>query len=89
MSDLRESGDIEQESDIIITMYRDEVYHNAAVKGEVELATIKNRHGPIGNTKCHFEGRRLLFSDFGLDGGSVPKEDLFDRGETRSIHTDG
>jgi replicative DNA helicase len=87
MSDLRESGDIEQESDIIITMYRDEVYHKNenGKKGEAELGVIKNRHGPIGHTLCHYEGKLLRFTDFGVDEDAPA--DRFDRGEP--IRSDG
>jgi replicative DNA helicase len=64
LSDLRESGDIEQEADVIITVYRDEVYHaEDNNKGKVELAAIKNRHGPIGITHAHYEGMYLRFNN--------------------------
>jgi replicative DNA helicase len=66
MSDLRESGDLEQESDVIIMAYRDEVYHATADnKGKAEFGIPKNRHGPLGNIECHFEAQYLRFEDFG------------------------
>lgn len=66
LSDLRESGDIEQEADVIITAYRDEVYYdNAESKGKAELGIIKNRHGPLGLVHCHYSGRVFRFEDFG------------------------
>lgn len=70
LSDLRESGDIEQESDIIITIYRDEVYNHdesGKNKGVVEFGIPKNRHGPVGRTFCHFEGKHLLFESLTID----------------------
>lgn len=68
LSDLRESGDIEQESDIIITMYRDEVYYERDNnKGKAEYGVPKNRHGPTGIAYCHYEGKYFRFEDFGID----------------------
>lgn len=64
MSDLRESGAIEQDADIIIGMYRDEVYNeNTAAKGQAEAIILKQRNGPIGVHNLAFIGPYTRFED--------------------------
>jgi replicative DNA helicase len=85
MADLRESGDIEQEADLIITLYRDEVYHENTNKGEAEYATPKNRHGALGKVLCHFNGRCFRFEEQAaldldqLDGGVAGRNGAAER----------
>jgi len=66
MSDLRESGAIEQDADIIMFLYRDE-YYNPDTKepGIVELITAKHRNGPTGVAKLGFIGSISAFTDMG------------------------
>jgi replicative DNA helicase len=52
MGDLLESGVVEQEADVVMLLYRDEVYNpQAGEKGVIEILIDKNRHGPTGNLK--------------------------------------
>lgn len=81
LSDLRESGSIEQDADVVMFVYRDEYYlarkkptgsddkiaewekSLAAVTNVAEVIIAKQRHGPIGIVRLHFEGRLTKFSD--------------------------
>ncbi len=55
LSDLRESGSIEQDADIVIGLYRDDVYHDESPdKGIAEVLIRKHRNGPIGDVKVAF-----------------------------------
>ena len=64
-SDLRSSGSIEQDADIIIFVYRDEVYNeNSEHKGVAEIIIGKNRHGEIGKVRLGFDGAKSKFTNF-------------------------
>ena len=66
MADLRESGSIEQDADMILFIYRDEVYHpeDSPDKGLAEIIIGKYRNGATGDFKLHFEGEFLRFRDY-------------------------
>lgn len=69
MSDLRESGAIEQDADLILFIYRDEVYNaESPDKGTAEIIIAKQRNGPIGRLKLTFLGEHTRFENFANSG---------------------
>ena len=65
MSDLRESGAIEQDADLIIMIYRDEVYDpNTTRKGIADIIIAKQRNGPIGDVQLTFLGKYTKFENY-------------------------
>ena len=65
MADLRDSGAIEQDADVILFIYRDEVYNPESVdKGLAEIIVAKQRNGPIGRVKLTFLGQYTRFENY-------------------------
>lgn len=69
LSDLRESGSIEQDADIVLMIYREEYYNNAELqsndmnKGKTTIFIRKNRNGPVGNADFIFDGKFMKFRE--------------------------
>jgi len=65
MSDLRESGAIEQDADLIAFIYRDEVYNKETMrKGIADIIVAKQRNGPIGEIHLTFLGEYTKFENY-------------------------
>ena len=69
MSDLRESGAIEQDADVILLIHREEYYkpEDEEVRNQAELIIAKQRNGPVGVVKLHFNKRFTRFADFHME----------------------
>lgn len=69
MSDLRESGALEQDADLILFIYRDEVYNpDTPRKGIAEIIVGKQRNGPTGKVELTFLGKHTRFENFAASG---------------------
>ncbi|MDY6912744.1 MAG: DnaB-like helicase C-terminal domain-containing protein, partial [Chloroflexota bacterium] len=73
-SDLRESGSIEQDADVVLFIYRDDAYYSEEVwermnpgdpypEGQADIIIAKHRNGPTGEIKLHFDKRTTKFQN--------------------------
>lgn len=85
LSDLRESGSIEQDADLIMMLYREEYYEpdNADVKGLGEILVRKHRNGPVGEIKLRWEGQFGRFTKW----EGPPAQTLGDGGGQQKQHS--
>ena len=64
LSDLRESGSLEQDADVVMFIYRDEVYNpESPDKGMAEVIVAKHRNGPVGSTRLAFLNHYTKFEN--------------------------
>jgi replicative DNA helicase len=77
LSDLRESGGIENNADIVMFIYRDEVYNpETDRRGFADIIIAKHRNGPTGQIVLHFEPQTTRFSDVGVEVRAVAPVEL-------------
>jgi len=77
MSDLRESGALEQDADLILLLYRPEYYkpNDEDLKGQAEVIIAKQRHGPTDTVKLYFSSNQMRFGNLSMqDGGYAPAQ---------------
>nr|WP_155048916.1 replicative DNA helicase [Microbacterium sp. ZXX196] len=75
VSDLRESGSIEQDADMVILLHRDEVYDKQTRPGEADLIVAKHRNGPTADISVAFQGHYSRFHDMvHMDGGGFGED---------------
>jgi replicative DNA helicase len=67
LSDLRESGAIEQDADNVIFIYRDDYYDETKEPNVAELNVAKQRNGPVGTVKVRFDGKYTRFDNLGYE----------------------
>jgi replicative DNA helicase len=81
LSDLRESGQVEQDSDVVMFVFRDEYYNRESERlGEADIIFAKHRNGPVGEVTLTFQPRYPRFSSMyrerGIDAAPAPSGDV-------------
>src|SRR5579862_1123361 len=70
LSDLRESGSIEQDADIVMFIYRDDVYNQDTEKKNIaDIIVAKHRNGPLGEISLYFQANQTRFLDLEANQG--------------------
>ena len=86
MSDLRDSGEIEQDADLILFIYRDEVYDRESTeKGKADIILAKHRNGPRGSIKLRFVEPLMKFDATGEEHHEVSGSSNFAEGSSSSV----
>lgn len=86
MSDLRDSGEIEQDADLIIFIYRDEVYDRESTeKGKADIILAKHRNGPRGSIKLRFVEQLMKFDATGEEHQEVSSTSNYAEGSSSSV----
>ena len=68
LSDLRESGSLEQDADVVLFIYREDKYRpDPTNQGIAEILIAKHRNGPVGSVKLYFNERTVSFTDLAKD----------------------
>src|SRR5437773_7326879 len=68
LSDLRESGSLEQDSDIVMFIYRDDVYNPESERKNIaDVIVAKHRNGPVGEVSLYFQANQTRFRDLELN----------------------
>ena len=71
LSDLRESGSIEQDADLVMFVYRDDYYNQESEhKGEAEVIVAKHRNGPLDTVTLAYQGRYTRFANLARAGAA-------------------
>jgi len=71
LSDLRESGSIEQDSDIVMFIYRDDIYNSESEKKSIaDIIIAKHRNGPVGEISLYFQANQTRFRDLELNSSA-------------------
>lgn len=69
LADLRESGSIEQDADVVMFIYRDEYYNpDTEKRHEADILIAKHRNGPVGTVKLRFDGQTMSFASLAREG---------------------
>lgn len=69
LSDLRESGSLEQDADMVLFIYREGYYKQQKADGSAEIILSKNRNGPTGKVDCYFNKSLVRFENYKLNEG--------------------
>jgi replicative DNA helicase len=73
LSDLRESGQVEQDADVVMFVYREEYYDRESERlGEADIIFAKHRNGPVGEVTLTFQPRYPRFNSMYRDRGGEP-----------------
>jgi replicative DNA helicase len=69
LSDLRESGSIEQDADMVVLLHRDSIYDSEVRPGEADMIVAKHRNGPTKTIPVAFQGHFSRFTDMAMPVG--------------------